>query len=105
MHVLVSGASGFIGSALVPTLTAGGHSVTRLVRTTPRPGRAEIPWDPAARSIGTPALEGLDAGRHLGWDNHPSRPWTGAKKSRIPKRRRPGHRLLFGALTQPVKPP
>ena len=30
MHVLVSGASGFIGSALVPTLTAGGHTVARL---------------------------------------------------------------------------
>ena len=59
MHVLVSGASGFIGSALVPTLTAGGHTVTRLVRSTPRPGQAEIPWNPAARSIGTPALEGL----------------------------------------------
>ena len=43
MHVLVSGASGFIGSALVPTLTASGHTVTRLVRSTPRPGRAEIP--------------------------------------------------------------
>ena len=40
MHVLVSGASGFIGSALVPTLTAGGHTVTRLVRSTrPAPGR------------------------------------------------------------------
>ena len=32
VKVVVSGASGLIGSALVPALRAGGHEVTRLVR-------------------------------------------------------------------------
>lgn len=31
-HFVVSGATGFIGSALIPFLTTGGHRVTRLVR-------------------------------------------------------------------------
>jgi uncharacterized protein (TIGR01777 family) len=105
MHVLVTGASGLIGSALVPFLTAGGHAVTRLVRSTPRPGSAEIPWDPAARSIPTPALEGFDAMVHLAGDNIASGRWTAAKKASIRNSRVQGTTILCDALAQLVKPP
>jgi uncharacterized protein (TIGR01777 family) len=105
MHVLVSGASGFIGSALVPTLTAGGHTVTRLVRSMPRPGQDAIPWNPAARSIGTPALEGLDAVVHLAGENIASGRWTAAKKASIRSSRVQGTTVLCEALAQLVKPP
>lgn len=104
MHVLVSGASGLIGSALVPVLTTGGHTVTRLVRSTPRPGQAEVPWEPAARSIATPALEGLDAVVHLAGESIAQR-WTAEKKARIRDSRVQGTRLLCEALAQLVKPP
>ena len=36
MRILISGASGFIGGALVPHLRARGHHVVRLVRRAPR---------------------------------------------------------------------
>ena len=67
MKVLVTGASGLVGSALVPFLTSSGHRVTRLVRSRPRPGTAEVQWDPAAGSVDTAGLEGLVRCRlHLG---------------------------------------
>ena len=105
MRVLVSGASGLLGSALVPTLIAGGHTVTRLVRSAPRPGQDEIPWNPAARSIGTPALEGFDAVVHLAGDNIASGRWTAAKKASIRNSRVQGTTVLCEALAQLVKPP
>lgn len=104
MHMLMTGASGLIGSALVPLLTAGGHAVTRLVRSTPRPGQAEIPWDPATHSIPTPALEGFDAVIHLAGESIAQR-WTAEKKARIRDSRVQGTRLLCDAIAQLVKPP
>ena len=105
MRVLVSGASGLIGSALLPSLTVAGHTVVRLVRATPRPGQSDIPWDPLTQRIGTPALEDLDAVVHLAGDNIATGRWTAAKKARIRDSRVQGTRLLCEALAQLVHPP
>jgi NAD dependent epimerase/dehydratase family enzyme len=43
MKVAITGASGLLGSALVPFLRSGGHAVLRLVRRTPKAARR---WDP-----------------------------------------------------------
>ena len=60
MKVAISGASGLVGSALVPFLRGGGHAVLRLVRRAPR-AEDEARWDPAAGTIDAAALEGVDA--------------------------------------------
>ena len=44
MKILISGASGLVGTHLIPTLKAKGHEVYRLVRKTPK-GADEIQWD------------------------------------------------------------
>lgn len=104
MNILVTGASGLIGSALLPFLTAGGHRVTRLVRSQPRSGEMAVRWDPVAGTLETSALEELDAVVHLAGENLAER-WSAEKKTRIRDSRVKGTRLLSQALAQLAKPP
>jgi len=93
MKVLVGGASGLIGSHLVPALESKGHQVSRLVR---RPTAApdEIVWNPNG-PVGD--LSGFDAVIHLGGETIMGR-WTAAKKRRILESRTVGTRNLAEAL-------
>ena len=50
MNILISGASGLVGSALVPFLTTGGHSVVKLARQ-PAQGGAAATWNPETGQI------------------------------------------------------
>lgn len=50
MNILISGASGVIGSALVPFLRTGGHTVYTLVRHRPQ-HEHEIQWDVAQQQL------------------------------------------------------
>lgn len=104
MTVVVSGARGLIGSALVPLLTAAGHRVARLVRE-PNDARPDaIAWDPVAGRIDRVALERCDAVVHLAGEGISGR-WTAAKKSRIYASRVDGTRVLVDALTRLTHPP
>lgn len=105
MNVLVSGSTGLVGTAVVKSLTAEGHRVTRLVRTEGVPGASAIAWDPVAKRIPAPALEGLDAVVHLAGENIAKGRWNAAKKAKIRDSRVQGTRVLCEALAQLVEPP
>lgn len=60
MHVVIAGASGFLGSHLAEELGRRGHVVTRLVRR-PSRGPGESTWDPYAGVVERGLLEGADA--------------------------------------------
>jgi len=104
MKILVSGSSGLIGRALVSFLAAGGHHVTRLVRSSLSPGEAQVFWNPAVGTVNAAGLEGFDAVVHLAGENIAER-WTAKKKARIYESRAKGTRLLSESLGQVSKPP
>ncbi len=81
MKVVVSGASGLIGSALVPRLREAGHEVVRLVRREPSAAE-EIRWNPAAGELDRGRLEGTEAIVNLSGENIGQR-WTASRKREI----------------------
>ena len=81
MNIVISGASGLIGTALVERLRASGHTVTRLVRREARQG--EISWDPARGVLDASALEGTDAVIHLSGAGIGDKRWTPSYKREI----------------------
>ncbi len=92
MKVLISGATGLIGSALIPELESGGHQTTRLTRSPVSSG--DVGWDPSSGRIDASRLEGHDAVVHLAGENIGAGRWTPEKKRRILESRREGTRLL-----------
>jgi len=81
MRIVISGASGLIGSALSAHLRAAGHTVVPLVRRAARPD--EIRWDPAAGTLDQQALSGADAVVHLAGAGIGDHRWTDAYKREI----------------------
>lgn len=105
-RVLVSGVSGPIGTALVPSLKANGATVTRLVRagsTKAAKDEEHIPWDPA-KPISPALVSGFDAVIHLAGEGIVGR-WTAAKKAAIRDSRVTGTRNLAEALARAKEKP
>jgi uncharacterized protein (TIGR01777 family) len=104
MRILLTGSSGLIGQALVPFLTAGGHQVTRLIRSQAPATTGQISWNPSGGIIPADILEGFDAVVHLAGETVAGR-WTARKKARILESRAKGTRLLSESLAQLRHPP
>lgn len=102
MKVIVTGSTGLVGRALVRSLLADGHEVTRLVRGDAQgfraPGTAAVHWDPERGEIDAQALEGHDAAVHLAGENIGEGRWDDEKKRRIIESRVKGTTLLADAL-------
>ncbi len=97
MKVAITGASGLLGSALVPFLTTGGHEVVRLVRRAPK-AKDEVRWDPDAGTVDAAALEGVDAVVNLSGENIAGGRWTEARKALLRSSRVGPTRLLAETL-------
>jgi uncharacterized protein (TIGR01777 family) len=102
MRIAVTGATGLIGSALVPVLRAADHEVVTLVRRTPA-GPAEVAWDPIAGAVDDSGLAGVDAVVHLAGFNLGTR-WTISKKRQIRDSRVNGTRLIAEAAARLTPP-
>jgi uncharacterized protein (TIGR01777 family) len=103
MKILIAGASGLVGSALVSKLKAEGAEVTPLVRSAAKSG--EIEWHPDRGSIDARALEGFDAVINFAGDGIAKGRWTKEKKRRILDSRVNGTRLLSETMTNLSRKP
>jgi uncharacterized protein (TIGR01777 family) len=104
-RILVSGASGMIGSAVLAALKSGGARIARLSRpgACPDPNFELIPWNPA-QPIDPDVVSRFDAVIHLAGESVFGR-WTEQKKASIRNSRIPATGNLAQALAQAkVKP-
>lgn len=103
MKVLVTGASGFIGSALCDSLLVRGETVVALTRD-PRRARRTNPrvewhaWEPTLERPPAQAFEGVDAVVNLLGEKINQR-WTEEAKRRIMESRRTGTHNLVGTIS------
>jgi len=108
MKVLISGSTGFIGSALVPALLRAGHEPIRLVRRLGATAEPEVGWDPGAGTIDHHALDAvgrIDGVIHLAGEGLAERRWTKAQKARILDSRVDGTHLLASTMAALESPP
>ncbi len=102
MKVLVSGASGFIGSALCDSLLVRGDTVVGLTRD-PKRARSTNPsvnwhaWEPTLERPPAAAFEGVDGVVNLLGEKINQR-WTPEAKTRIMESRRTGTHNLLGTI-------
>jgi hypothetical protein len=100
VDVLVTGATGFVGSAVVRALEARGDRVVKLSRG----ANSSLSWDPEQGRIDG-SLEGFDAVVHLAGEPLAALRWNEAKKRRIRDSRVRGTELLAATLANCERKP
>jgi uncharacterized protein (TIGR01777 family) len=111
MRILVSGSTGFLGTALVETLEGQNHSIARLVR----PGTSEksvggvhaqaLAWDPVTGRFDAAGAEGADVLIHLAGASIAGGRWNASRKELLRTSRTDATRHLIGALGKLQRPP
>ncbi|GLI25820.1 epimerase [Agromyces rhizosphaerae] len=104
MKVLIAGASGFIGSSLVPLLRDEGHDVVKLVRRKPR-ADDELSWSPGSGIIDFTVMDRVDAVIDFSGANLARLPWTPGYRREILDSRIEATRTLTDAMRQARTPP
>lgn len=100
MRILVTGATGLVGSRLAEFLESQDHTVVRLSRS-----RGDVIWNPAQNQIDREGIEGCDAVVHLAGESIAEGRWNDAKKKRIRDSRINGTHLLAEALANLTQKP
>jgi uncharacterized protein len=103
VRVVVTGSTGFIGTAVVSALEQRGDEVVRLTRGSG--ASAGATWDPEAGTIASTAFDGVDAVVHLAGEGIGEKKWTPEQKRRIRESRVKGTTLIAHTLAEQTSKP
>ncbi len=99
-NILITGASGLIGSRLTDLLHSRGNRIAHLSRT-PRSGKAKtFLWDVNKKEIDPESLHSTDAIIHLAGAGIADKTWSKSRKLEIVKSRINSTRLLYETLSK-----
>ena len=105
LKVAITGATGFIGTALAHLLTTQGHTVVPVGRAADN-GSSTIPtWNSEDGLLNPNTLEGVDAVVHLAGESVAEGRWSRSKKQRIRTSREQGTSRLVKSLLELNEPP
>jgi uncharacterized protein (TIGR01777 family) len=104
LRILISGATGFIGTELVRQLEADGHTVIRLVRAKPRQA-TDLQWSPSKGVLDGAVMETVDAVINLSGASTGRLPWTRAYRREILQSRLLATTALATAINAATHPP
>src|SRR5262250_3652713 len=104
MKILVTGASGLVGRALVVALARDGHTVCRLVRPQTKTeggarGAFDVRWNPETGELGGAAV-GADAVVNLGGASIADGRWSESRKRLLRSSRVEATHALVSALAK-----
>lgn len=104
MRVLISGATGLVGSEVARQLIAAGHEPIRLVRRK-AVSADEVEWDPAKGFLTEGIMETVDAVVNMAGATTGKIPWTRSYKQEIVSSRIDSTRTLVEAMKLAKNPP
>jgi uncharacterized protein (TIGR01777 family) len=104
MRVLISGASGLVGSEVIRQLEAEGHTALRLVRRSAKNAN-EVEWNPAKGFIQEGIMETVDAVVNMAGATTGKIPWTAKYKEEIVSSRLDSTRTLVKAMAEAKRRP
>ena len=104
MHVVVGGASGFVGTELLHQLGEAGHTIVRLVRREAQ-GPSESQWNPKDGVVDQAVIDSADAVINLGGASLARLPWTPSYKRELRASRLDATRTLAAAIAASPTPP
>src|SRR5882672_6661625 len=102
MKILVTGATGLVGTALIAALARDGHMICRLIRPSTKtepggPGTFDVTWNPETGELGGAAV-GAEAVVNLAGASIAGGRWTDARKHLLRSSRIYTTRSLISAL-------
>ena len=109
MRLVITGASGFIGTALCAALLQQGHALTLLTRGAPRDANTGtkrwLQWTPGTLREWDVALDGADGVINLAGEPIAKKRWTRAQRRLIERSRIDATRALVQACAKAKQPP